>query len=105
MKHIRSQEEPLTKRNDSLMRELEANGFPRNFETQFLERRACTRTQNGLVSLEMGYPDALHSALQGMMTLALEGGNNLRVLKPKDAKRWLDAYENGSTASGGLGNG
>ncbi len=39
---------------------------------------------------------ALHSALQGMMALALRGGNNLRVLKSEDAKRFLDAYENGT---------
>ena len=39
---------------------------------------------------------ALHSALQGMMALALRGGNNLRMLKPKDARRWLDAYESGA---------
>ena len=36
---------------------------------------------------------ALHSAMQGMMALALRGGNNLRVLKPEDTKRFLDAVE------------
>ena len=39
---------------------------------------------------------ALHSALQGMMALALRGGNNLRVLKPEDTKRFHDASENGT---------
>ena len=38
---------------------------------------------------------ALHSAMQGMMALALRGGNNLRVLKPEDTKRFLDAVESG----------
>jgi hypothetical protein len=38
---------------------------------------------------------AMHSGLQGMMVLALQGSNGLHVLKNEDAKRWLDAYENG----------
>lgn len=38
---------------------------------------------------------ALHSGLQGMMVLALQGSNGLHVLKPGDADRWLDAYEQG----------
>lgn len=38
---------------------------------------------------------ALHSAMQGMMALALRGGNNLRILKPEDTKRFLDAVESG----------
>ena len=38
---------------------------------------------------------ALHSAMQGMMALALRGGNNLRILKPEDTKRFLDAIESG----------
>ena len=36
---------------------------------------------------------ALHSAVQGMMTLALRGTNNLKVLKPEDKKRFLEAVE------------
>lgn len=38
---------------------------------------------------------ALHSAMQGMMALALRSGNNLRILKPEDTKRFLDAVESG----------
>ena len=38
---------------------------------------------------------AMHSGLQGMMVLALQGSNGLRVLKPDNAARWLDAYEQG----------
>ncbi len=38
---------------------------------------------------------AMHSGLQGMMVLALQGSNGLHVLKPDDAARWLDAYEQG----------
>ena len=38
---------------------------------------------------------ALHCAVQGMMALALRGSNNLRILKPEDAKRFLDAVESG----------
>ena len=42
---------------------------------------------------------AVHSGLQGMMILALQGSNGLHVLKKKDAKRWLYAYENGEPLS------
>ena len=38
---------------------------------------------------------ALHSAMQGMMALALRGSSNLRILKPEDTKRFLDAVESG----------
>jgi len=38
---------------------------------------------------------AMHSGLQGMMILALQGSHGLHVLKKEDAKRWLDAHENG----------
>jgi hypothetical protein len=38
---------------------------------------------------------AIHSGLQGMMILALQGSHGLHVLKPEDAKRWLDAHEKG----------
>ena len=37
----------------------------------------------------------LHSALQGMMVLALQGSNALGVLKPESKKRRLSAYESG----------
>lgn len=38
---------------------------------------------------------ALHSGLQGMMVLALQGSHGLHVLRPEDASRWLDAHERG----------
>lgn len=38
---------------------------------------------------------SMHSGLQGMMVLALQGSNGLHVLKKDDATRWLDAYEQG----------
>ena len=38
---------------------------------------------------------AMHSGLQGIMILALQGSHGLHVLKKEDAKRWLDAHENG----------
>jgi hypothetical protein len=45
---------------------------------------------------------ALHSGLQGMMVLALQGSHGLHVLKPKDADKWLEAYERGETYTGNL---
>ena len=36
---------------------------------------------------------ALHSGIQGMMVLALEGSHGLNVLHEKDAERWLNWYE------------
>ena len=38
---------------------------------------------------------AMHSGLQGMMILALQGSHGLHVLKKDDAKRWLCAHEKG----------
>ena len=38
---------------------------------------------------------ALHSGLQGMMVLALQGSHGLHVLHPEDANRWLEAHERG----------
>lgn len=38
---------------------------------------------------------ALHSALQGLMVLALQGSHGLHVLREKDATRWLEAHERG----------
>lgn len=35
---------------------------------------------------------ALHSGIQGMMVLALRGGNGLSVLREEDKERWLDWY-------------
>ena len=43
---------------------------------------------------------ALHSGIQGMMVLALKGGNGLNVLREEDKKRWSSWYEgNGSDES------
>ena len=36
---------------------------------------------------------ALHSGLQGIMVLTLQGSHRLHVLRAEDAKRWLDARE------------
>ena len=45
---------------------------------------------------------ALHSGLQGIMVLALQGSHGLHVLRPEDAKRWLDAHERGAPYPGDL---
>lgn len=45
---------------------------------------------------------AMHSGMQGMMILALQGSHGLHVLKKEDAKRWLDAHENGGPYPGDL---
>lgn len=37
---------------------------------------------------------ALHSAVQGYMVLALTGSNSLLTYREKDAKKWLENYEN-----------
>lgn len=39
---------------------------------------------------------ALHSGLQGLMVLALRGGNGLRALPDKLAEEWLQAYRAGT---------
>jgi hypothetical protein len=38
---------------------------------------------------------ALHNAAQGFMVLALWNGNGLLALRPKIAKKWIEAYERG----------
>ena len=38
---------------------------------------------------------SLHSAVQGMMVLALQSSHGLHVLRPDDAARWLEAHERG----------
>jgi len=45
---------------------------------------------------------ALHSGLQGMMVLALQGSHGLHVLREEDAKRWLEAHERGGPYPGDL---
>lgn len=105
-------EEPLDEEERQLMRELEAGEWVS--DPDFVRSNvAVTDTFVETVSaLEVSSDElarvlkdsyrwkwvilALHSALQGMMALALRGSNNLRVLKPQDAKRWLDAYESGA---------
>ncbi len=105
-------EEPLDEEERQLMRELEAGEWisdPDFVRPNFAVTDTFVETVSALEAssdelarvLRDSYRWkwvilALHSILQGMMALALEGGNNLRVLKPKDAKRWLDAYESGS---------
>ena len=105
-------EEPLDEEERQLMRELEAGEWisdPDFVRPNFAVTDTFVETVSALEvssdELELVLKDsyrwkwvilALHSALQGMMALALKGGNGLRVLKPKDAKRWLDAYESGA---------
>ena len=36
---------------------------------------------------------SLHNAVQGYMVVALEKGNGLLALRPKVARRWLEAFE------------
>ena len=38
---------------------------------------------------------ALHNAAQGFMVLALWNGNGLLAMRPRVAKKWLEAYESG----------
>lgn len=38
---------------------------------------------------------AAHSALQGIICIALREGNSFATWKPKDFKKWMDANENG----------
>ena len=38
---------------------------------------------------------ALHNAAQGFMVLALWNGNGLLAMRPKVAKKWLEAYRSG----------
>jgi hypothetical protein len=45
---------------------------------------------------------ALHSGLQGIMVLALQGSHGLYVLREEDAKRWLAAHERGGPYPGDL---
>ncbi len=99
-------EEPLDEEEGQLAKELEAGEWVSS--PTFVVTDECEETVSALETtaneLERAKADpyrwkwvilALHSALQGMMVLALRGGNNLRVLKTEDAKRFLDAYENG----------
>jgi hypothetical protein len=43
---------------------------------------------------------SLHSGLQGIMVLALQGSHGLYVLREKDAKRWLAAHKKGGPYPG-----
>ena len=121
--NIRPQEEPLDEEERQLIRELEAGewvsdpDFPSK-KLHFEQVARATLAETTIVTdefletvlaledtadeLERAKSDryrwkkaiqALHSAVQGMMVLALRGTNNLRILKREDAERWLDAYE------------
>ena len=122
--NIRPQEEPLDEEERQLIRELEAGEWVSDpdfaskkphFEQvardtlaetaivtdTFLETISALETTADELQRVRTDPYrwkwvilALHSVLQGMMVLALEGSNGLNVLKPKDKKRWLKAYEN-----------
>ncbi len=105
--YVHFHDEPLDEEERQLMKELDAGEWVS--DPDFLRTGPFVET---ISALEVAADElartrtdsyrwkwvilALHSALQGMMALALEGGNGLRVLKPKDAKRWLDAYESGA---------
>lgn len=39
---------------------------------------------------------SIHSALQGMIVFHLSVGNDFQVMRPKNMKNWLRAYESGS---------
>ncbi len=45
---------------------------------------------------------SLHSGLQGMMVLALQGSHGLHVLCEEDADRWIEAHEKGGPYPGDL---
>lgn len=100
-------EEPLDEEERQLAKELEAGEWVSDptfvVTDEFEETVSALETTANEIERAKADPYrwkwvilALHSALQGMMALALRGGNNLRVLKPEDAKRFLDAYENGT---------
>ncbi len=100
-------EEPLDEEERQLAKELEAGEWvsdPSFVVTDEFEE-TVSALETTASELERAKADpyrwkwailALHSALQGVMALALRGGNNLRVLKPEDAKRFLDAYDSGT---------
>ena len=130
--NISPQEEPLDEEERQLIRELEAGewisdpDFPSK-KPHFEQIARATLAETAIVTdefletvlaledtadeLERAKSDryrwkkaiqALHSALQGMMVLALEGSNALNVLKLKHKKRVLDAYESGKKIPGYL---
>ena len=103
--YVRSQEEPLDEEERQLMRELEAGEWvsdPNSVITgSAVETVSALEAAADELERAQGDPYrwkwvilTLHSAVQGMMALALKGSNGLNVLKSDDAKRWLDAYEN-----------
>ena len=122
--NIRPQEEPLDEEEQQLIRELEAGEWVSDPDfaskkPHFEQVARATLAETAIVTdefletvlaledtadeLERAKSDryrwkkaiqALHSAVQGMMVLALQGSNKLRILKREDAERWLDAYEN-----------
>ncbi len=105
--YVRSQEEPLDEEEGQLMRELEAGEWvsdPNSVITgSAVETVSALEAAADELERAQGDPYrwkwvilTLHSAVQGMMALALKGSNGLNVLKSDDAKRWLDAYENGT---------
>ncbi len=97
-------EEPLDEEERQLAKELEAGEWvsdPNSVITDtFVETISALEATAD--ELERARSDpyrwkwvtlTLHSAVQGMMVLALEDGNGLNVLRPADTKRWLKAYE------------
>ena len=100
-------EEPLDEEERQLMRELEAGEWvsdPNSVITgSAVETVSALEAAADELERAQGDPYrwkwvilTLHSAVQGMMALALKGSNGLNVLKSDDAKQWLDASENGA---------
>lgn len=44
---------------------------------------------------------ALHNSVQNFMLLGLRGTNNVNVMKPKDARAWIQAYDNNTNLPAG----
>ena len=89
---------------DKAAREMEQGSGPTSVVTdEFVETIAALEATADELQRAQGDPYrwkwvilALHSAVQGMMTLALRHTNNLKVLKPEDEKRFLEAVGSGA---------
>ena len=104
--HTHFHEEPLDEEERQLRRELEAGEWVPNPTPIITDEFEETVSALEATAHEFDRVQAdpyrwkwviltLHSALQGMMVLALQGSNGLRVLKPESTKRRLSAYESG----------
>lgn len=109
--YIPLQEVPLDEEEQMLVREMEAGEW--KSDPDFLRTEAFVEVISALEAttdeLERAHADpyrwkwtivTLHAAVEGMMALALEGTNGLKVLRSQDTKRFLDAHENGRAVPG-----